>query len=240
MIAAATGFSLLAFGPTGYGDELFWGALNTLRIAVLSYAFGCTLGLLGALGKLGGGPVIRGLLNTYTTLVRAIPELVLILILYYAGTSALNAFLESMGYSGIQVNGLVAAVCVLGFVQGAYSTEVLRGAIQAIPVGQMEAAKAFGMGPATRFRRITLPAMLPLAIPGMSNLWLNVTKDSALVAVVGYSELALATRQAAGVSKQYLLFYCISALLYLTLSVASTQLFVWLERRSRRGQQKLA
>ena len=233
-------FSLLSFGNTGYGDELFWGAVRTVQIAVLAYAFGISLGLCGAVGKLSGGKFLKIILDGYTTLVRAVPELVLILLLYYAGTDGLNKFLESIGVQRIEVNGLVAAVFVLGFVQGAYSTEVLRAAILAVPTGQVEAAKAYGMSPFMRFRRIVLPAMLPYAIPGMGNLWLNITKDSSLIAVVGFTELALATRQAAGVSKQYLMFFLVTAAIYLSITMVSNQIFGWLERRVRRGQPKLA
>ena len=183
---------------------------------------------------------MRIILDGYTTLVRALPELLLIVMLYYLGTDTLNRVLASFGFEAVRINGFVAAVAVLGFVQGAYSTEVLRGAIQAIPVGQVEAAKAFGMSPFLRFRRIILPAMLPFAIPGLSNLWLNITKDSALVAVVGYSELTLQTRQAAGGTKHYFLFFAVSAMIYLVISLASLRLFGWLDRYVRRGQPKLA
>ncbi len=216
------------------------GAVRTVQIAVFAYAFGVALGLCGAMGKVAGGLWLRRILEAYTTLVRAIPELVLILLLYYAGTDGLNRVLMSIGIGPIEVNGLVAAVFVLGFVQGAYHTEVLRAAIQAIPAGQVEAAKAYGMPPFLRFRRVVLPAMLPYAIPGMANLWLNVTKDSALISAVGFTELALATRQAAGVSKQYLMFYLVTAMIYLLITLFSNQLFAWLERRVRRGQPKLA
>ncbi len=233
-------FSLLSFGNTGYGDELFWGAVRTVEIAVFAYAFGISLGLCGAMGKLSGGRWIKNILEGYTTLVRAVPELVLILLLYYAGTDGLNKILVSIGFQPIVLNGLVAAVFVLGFVQGAYSTEVLRAAIQAVPIGQIEAAKAYGMSPFLRFRRVTLPAMLPYAIPGLANLWLNITKDSALISAVGFTELALATKQAAGVSKQYLMFYLVTAMIYLSITLFSNQIFGWLERRVRRGQQKLA
>ena len=233
-------FDLLSFGNTGYGDELAWGALRTVQIAVLAYAFGISLGLCGAMGKLSGGRWLKAILEGYTTLVRAVPELVLILLLYYAGTDGINKIIVSIGLQPIEVNGLIAAVFVLGFVQGAYSTEVLRAAIQAVPVGQLEAAKAYGMSPFLQFRRVILPAMLPFAIPGLANLWLNITKDSALIAVVGFTELALATRQAAGVSKQYLMFYLVTAMIYLCITLCSNQIFGWLERRVRRGQPKLA
>jgi polar amino acid transport system permease protein len=240
VFAALINFSLLAFGPTGYGDEMFWGLTRTIQISLLAYALGISLGLCGAMGKLTGGKWLKNTLEGYTTLVRAVPDLVLILLLYYAGTDGINRMLISVGLGPIEVNGLVAAIFVLGFVYGAFSTEVLRAAIQAVPVGQIEAAKAYGMSPFLRFRRIIIPAMLPYAIPGMANLWLNITKASALISVVGFMELALATRQAAAVSKLYLMFYVILALIYLSITLISNQVFGWLERRVRRGQPKLA
>jgi polar amino acid transport system permease protein len=130
---------------------------------------------------------------------------------------------------------------VLGFVQGAYSTEVLRGAIQAIPVGQIEAARAFGMSPFKIFNRIIFPAMLPNAIPGLANLWLSVIKDTSLIMVTGANaELFQATKNAAGFTKRYFLFYFISGLIYLSLTLASNFLLVRLERFVRRGQAALA
>jgi polar amino acid transport system permease protein len=213
---------------------------RTVEISVLSYALGLGLGLCGAMGKLTGGKWLKRSLDAYTTLVRAIPDLVLILLLYYAGTDGINRAIMSIGLQPVEINGLVAAVFVLGFVYGAFSTEVLRAAIQAVPVGQIEAAKAYGMSPFLRFRRIVLPAMLPYAIPGMANLWLNVTKASVLISVVGFTELALATKQAAGVSKLYLMFYLVTAMIFLSITLISNQVFGWLERRVRRGQPKLA
>ncbi|MCB1433727.1 MAG: ABC transporter permease subunit [Alphaproteobacteria bacterium] len=236
-MATKPGFpEILSFGDTGYGDELARGALVSLSIALLAYGLGLLIGIVGALGKLYGSRSTRVVLTGYTTLVRAVPELILILILYYAGSTALNALLAKLGLGAFAINGFLAAVFVLGFVQGAYSTEVLRGAIQAIPLGQIEAARAYGMSPFLEFRRVTLPAMLPYALPGLANLWLIVTKDTALIAVVGYTELALATRQAAGNTKMYMTFYLFSGALYLILSLSSQRLFSWLEKRVRRGQ----
>ncbi len=231
---------IIALGPTGYGDELLWGAAMSISIALLAYGLGLLIGVAGALGKLNGSTLTRSILGGYTTLVRAVPELILILILYYAGTATLNQLLEQAGFEAVAINGFLAAVLVLGFVQGAYATEVLRAAIQAIPIGQIEAGKAFGMSPLLIFRRITLPAMLPFAIPGMANLWLIVTKDTALIAVVGYTELALATRQAAGNTKLYLTFFLTAGLIYLVITLVSQRGFALLERRVRRGQRRLA
>jgi polar amino acid transport system permease protein len=202
----------------------------------LAYAIGMLIGILGAVGKLTGSPLTRNLLAGYTTLVRAVPELILILLLYYAGTAAVNALLMKLGYPTIAINGFIAAVCVLGFVQGAYQTEVLRAAIQAIPIGQIEAAKAYGMSPFLAFRRITLPAMMPYAIPGLANLWLNATKDTSLIAVVGYTELTLATRQAAGNTKMYFTFFVVAGAIYLIITLISQRGFAKLEASMRKGQ----
>ena len=178
--------------PLAAGQLCPW--RRTIRGPVPKHRQATKFGPCGAMGKLTGGKWLKNTLEGYTTLVRAIPDLVLILLLYYAGTDGINRMIMSIGLQPIEVNGLVAAVFVLGFVYGAFSTEVLRAGIQAVPVGQIEAAKAYGMSPFLRFRRIILPAMLPYAIPGMANLWLNITKASALISVVGFTELALATQ----------------------------------------------
>ncbi|TPK67955.1 ABC transporter permease [Mesorhizobium sp. B2-4-19] len=211
------------------------GLLHSLEIAVGATIVGLLIGICGAYGKLYGGPVVRDLLAVYTTVVRAVPELVLILLLYYAGTDLINQVLTAVGYQRVDINGLVAGIAVLGFCQGAYSTEVMRGAILAIPQGQIEAARAFGMSPGLLLRRITLPAMLPFAIPGLANLWLIATKDTALLAVVGFFELTLATRQAAGVTKAYLIFYLAAGVLYLAVTLFSNFLLGRAEKWARRG-----
>lgn len=242
LVFAELRWDLLAFEPPGWGASLVRGVIQTLLIALGAYSLGLLLGLGGALGKLYGGPVLRNLLEGYTTIIRAVPELILILLLYYAGTQAISSLMIAYGYDRVDVNGMLAGICVLGFVQGAYSTEVLRGAIQAIPAGQIEAAKAYGMAPVLRFRRIVLPAMLPFAIPGLANLWLNATKETALLAVVSMHppELLLATRHAASGTKQYFVFYMAAFVLYFLLSTVSSSVFRILERRVRRGQPKLA
>src|SRR3954454_3362837 len=141
---------LLALQPPGWGGNLLRGAASTLQISFFAYVLGLALGLAGALGKLAGARATRAVLDAYTTIVRSLPELLLIVMLYYLGTDTLNRLLASFGTESIRISGFTAAVSVLGFVQGAYSTEVLRGAIQAIPIGQIEAAKAFGMSPLLR------------------------------------------------------------------------------------------
>ena len=228
-------WSLLALEPPGWGGVLLAGLWNSIQIAIGGYGLGLILGTGGAMGKLYGGPVTKDLLEVYTTLVRAVPELVLILILYYAGTDVLNQISAALGWGAVDISGLAAGIFVIGVVQGAYSTEVLRGAIKAVPTGEIEAARAYGMSPVQIMRRVTLPAMLPHAIPGLSNLWLIATKDTALLAVVGFSELTLVTRQAAGSTKAYLLFFCAAGALYLMITLVSNVLIGFIERHYRRG-----
>lgn len=235
MDAPLINWSLLALNPPGWGGVLLQGFWHTLQIAVGGYSLGLLIGMFGALGKLYGGPIIRDLLEVYTTVVRAVPELVLILILYYAGTDLLNQLLALLGHGKVDISGLAAGIFVIGVVQGAYSTEVLRGAIKAIAPGQIEAARAFGMPPSKMLRRITIPAMLPFATSGLANLWLISTKDTALLAVVGFSELTLVTRQAAGTTKHYLLFFMAAGVLYLGLTLISNAFIGIVERRARRG-----
>jgi polar amino acid transport system permease protein len=175
------------------------------------------------------------LLEVYTTVVRAVPDLVWILLLYFAGTDLVNHLLAFLGYAPVDINGLVAGIGVLGFVQGAYSTEVLRGAILAIPQGQIEAARAYGMSPGLLLRRITLPAMLPFAIPGLANLWLIATKDTALLAIVGVDELTQVTRNAGGATKAYFTFFTAAGALYLMLTLFSEAIIARIERWARRG-----
>ena len=226
---------MLALSPPGWGGNLLRGLFNSVLIAVGAYSIGIIFGIGGAFGKLYGGPIAKDLLEVYTTVVRAVPELVLILILYYAGTDVLNQLSAALGFGPVDISGLAAGIFVIGVVQGAYSTEVLRGAIKAVPAGQIEAARAYGMSPLQIMRRVTLPAMLPHAIPGLSNLWLIATKDTALLAVVGFSELTLVTRQAAGATKHYLLFFLAAGVLYLALTLVSNVIIGIIERHYRRG-----
>ena len=233
--AIAGMFDLLSPNPPGWGGNLLRGLANSLQIAVGAFGMGLLIGTVGAYGKLYGGPLVRDIAAIYTTIVRAVPELVLILLLYYAGTDMINRVLESLGYQRVDISGLVAGIVVLGFVQGAYATEVLRGAIKAIPQGEIEAARAYGMSPVLMMRRITLPAMLPHALPGLANLWVISTKDTALLAVVGFSELTLVTRQAAGTTKAYFLFFIAAGILYLAITLFSNVILAKVEQWARRG-----
>ncbi len=231
---------VMTFGRTGFADELLRGAFVTLCIGGAAFILGLSLGLAGAMAKLYGGPIARVVAGFYTTVIRSVPELVLILFLFFAGTRGINFVFEAVGLGTVDINGSLAAILVLGFVQGAYATEVLRGAIQAIPNGQIEAARAYGMSSFQMFNRIIFPAMLPNAIPGLANLWLVVIKDTALIMVTGASaELAQSTKNAASFTKRYFLFYFVCLMIYYTLTKFSNIFIYRLERYVRRGQPQL-
>lgn len=224
-------------GLLDWAGPILQGALVTVEIALLAYAIGLGLGLVGATARLSPYRPVQALGTVYSTLVRAIPELLLIILLYYAGSQALNAGLDILGWDGsVEISGFITAVGVLAFVQGAYMTEVFRGAILAIPRGQLEAADAYGFSRWARFYRIVLPAMLPNALPGMSNLWLILVKDTALVSVIGFEELFFTAQQAAASTRAYFLFYAAAGALYLVMTLGSNVLFGRAERYVRRGQ----
>ncbi|UTV88532.1 ABC transporter permease subunit [Cobetia amphilecti] len=224
-------------GLADWAAPILAGAVTTLQIAFAAYAIGLLLGLVGAASRLSPWAPLRALATSYSTAVRAVPELLLIILLYYGGSQALTALMNALGVAGkVEISGFVTAVGVLAFVQGAYMTEVFRGAILAIPKGQLEAADAYGFSPMARFRYITLPSMLPNALPGMSNLWLILIKDTALISVIGFSELFFTVQQAAASSRAYFLFYSVAGLLYLLMTLTSSAAFSRLERYVRRGE----
>jgi polar amino acid transport system permease protein len=230
---------LLSLSPPGWGSNLLRGLLNSLQIAFGAFGMGLVIGLFGAFGKLYGGPITRDLLAIYTTVIRAVPELVLILILYYVGTDLINKAAQALGHGRVEISGVIAGIWVLGIVQGAYATEVLRGAIKAVPKGQIEAARAFGMPTLTLIRRVTIPAMMSFATPGLANLWLIATKDTALLAIVGFNELTLETRQAASSTRAYFTFFLAAGALYLMVTLVSGVFFGRIEKWARRGQPSL-
>ncbi|KAB0492726.1 ABC transporter permease [Pseudomonas vancouverensis] len=222
------------FLTDGWLQALAQGMVKTLGISVGAFILGLAIGLIVAMVKLKGPRWMVACANCYTTLYRAVPELLLILLLYYAGADLINLTMAALGQPKVEINGFLAAIVVLGIVQGAYSGEIIRGAIEAIPHGQIEAARAYGINRFLLVRRVILPTMLPFAIAGLSNLWLVLVKESALISVVGYSELLTAGRQAAASTKHYLLFYLAVGAFYYLITLVSSSVFRQVEVRFER------
>ena len=217
-----------------WGLVLLDGAWVTLQISGWAFVLGLSIGLLVAMAKLSGKWPLVVAANSYITVCRAVPELLLILLLFYAGGDFVNAVLAWMGHDPVEINGFVMGIIVLAIVQGAYACEIIRGAILAIPVGHVEAARAFGCRRSLIVRRIVIPEMMPFALAGLSNLWMTLLKDSALISVVGYNELLFTAKQAAGSTKMHLLFFLSVGAMYLVITLLSNLVVERIESRFRR------
>lgn len=227
---------LLGVGNGGWGGALLSGAVVTMEIAFTSYLVGALFGLLGAAAKLSRFMALRWLSGLYTTIVRGVPEILIILLIYYGGTSAIRDAFEAIGYEGeVEIDGFTAAVVALGTVAGAYMTEIFRGGIQAVPNGQWEAARSLGLPWPIVYGRIVLPQMFRVTLPSLSNLWLSMLKDSALISVVGLHELLASGQMAAASTRQPFTFYFAVSVLFLVLTVISMVFISWGERYNQRG-----
>ncbi len=224
----------------GYLASLLVGARLTLEVALASLGLALVLGLAGASAKLSGSPLWRGAATLYTTLIRGVPDLVLMLLVFFGGQIAVNALMQQLGREGIDIDPFVAGVATLGFIFGAYFTETFRGAILAVPAGQSEAARAFGMSRALAFRRIVAPQMLRFALPSFTNNWLVLVKSTALVSVIGLNDMMQTASQAAGATRAPFTFYAAVGALYLALTSASVLALRALERRVSRGVKVVA
>ncbi len=220
----------------GYGPLLLDGAWLTLRVAFASVAVGLVFGLIGATAKLSNSVIARGAATAYTAIVRGIPELLLLLIIFYGGSLLLQQIWRSLGGdSYVEIQPFVAGTFTLGFVFGAYATEVFRGAILSVPKGQIEAAHAVGMGRLQVLRRVMLPQVWRFALPGLGNLWLVLLKDTSLISVVNLNELMYNSRSAAGATREPFTFFVAAAVIYLAFTIVSMVMLQYSEKRARRG-----
>ena len=220
----------------GFGHSLLLGASVTVLLAVASLGVGLVLGLLGAGAKLSGIGVLKAIGETYTTVVRGLPELLVVLIIYFGSSGVLTSIAAWFGHDGfVELGPFAAGVIALGLTFGAYATEVFRGAILAMPKGQIEAARAFGMGRRLAFRRVMLPQVWRVALPGLGNLFLVLLKDTSLVSVIGLEELMRKSQIAVGFTKEPFTFYVVAAALYLLMTVVASTAVHWAERRAARG-----
>lgn len=220
----------------GFGNQLWLGVVVTLELALASLAVGLVLGLVGASAKLSSVGIFRWLANAYTTIIRGVPELLTVLIIYFGATTVLMSIAGLFGYDEyIEIGPFTAGVVALGLTFGAYATEVFRGALQSIPKGQREAAVALGMGPFRTFYRIILPQVWRVSLPGLGNLFLVLLKDTALVSVVGLDDIMRKANIAVSSTKEPFLFYSAAAFLYLALTIVSMVAVHFMEKYANRG-----
>ncbi|RBM64875.1 arginine ABC transporter permease ArtQ [Vibrio tarriae] len=235
----------------GYEASILKGALLTIEVAVLSLLLAMLLGMLGALAKMAPYRWARAIATLYTTIIRGIPDLVLMMLIFFGGQILLNNGLswfnefinqwltgrdpnhEWVAYlpDYVDISPFVAGVLTIGFIFGAYMAETFRGAILAVDKGELEAAKAYGMSAAMSFRQILLPQMIRHAIPGFGNNWLVLLKTTALVSIIGLEDMVRISSLAAGSTKMPFTFYMAVAIIFLFFTSVSTGLLKLLERK---------
>ncbi len=215
-----------------YRNLLLSGAAVTVQLALASLTLSVFLGLIGASAKLAVNPISRRIASIYTTLVRGVPDLVLMMLLFYGGQQVVNDLGSATGWwDYVEINQFIAGVWSIGFVFGAYMTETFRGAILAVPRGQIEAGISCGMTPLLIFRRITWPQMVRHALPSFTNNWLVLIKATALVSVIGLHDLVWNASTAGRSVREPFSFMFAVLIIYLILTACSDVGLRWLDRR---------
>ena len=225
------------FNLAGYGPQIFAGTITTVELSVLSLIVSFVLGLIGASAKLSKSRFLSGLATLYTTIIRGVPDLVLMLLIFYSLQIWLNDAtdyldnIQSRFDFEVSLDPFTSGVITLGFIYGAYFTETFRGAFLAVPRGQLEAARAFGMTPMLVFRRILFPQMMRYALPGLANNWQVILKATALVSLIGLTDVIKAAQNAGGGTFRTFYFMSIAGLVYLFLTTVSNGVLLLLERK---------
>ena len=223
---------LLSFGDTGWGDELLRATFMTILVAIAAFTFGFFISSLIVPLKLSKSKVLNFIGNTYTTIFRGVPELLVIYLLFFGGSSAIMFVAKIFGYKDfIEINAFLTGSVSIGLISGAYTTEVLRGAIVSISRGQFDGAKSLGLKKSTYYVFVIAPQVLRLSLPNLSNIWQLTLKDTALISVTGLVEIMRQSYIASGVTRNPLLFYCFAAFLYLILTTISLKYFNKLEKK---------
>ncbi len=224
----------------GYGPALMEGAIITIELAFLSLVLAVFLGLIGAASKLSQNRVLRGGATAYTTLIRGVPDLVMMLLFYYGGQVAVNN-LSDFIYEAYEVDfffqfdPFISGVLTIGLIFGAYMTETFRGAFLAVDEGQIEAAKAYGFTRWHTFRRVMIPQMMRHALPGLGNNWQVLLKTTALVSIIGLTDMVRVAEQAAKAERSPFLFFIPVAIMYLLITAGSELFIKWLNKRANAG-----
>jgi histidine transport system permease protein len=215
----------------GYGYLILQGAWLTVQVATWAACVALVLGLLGALAKLSPVAPLRLVATVYTTLVRSVPDLVLMLLIYYSAQIGINQIAEAFGRESLQLNPYGTAIFTLGFIYGAYCAETFRGAFQAIAFGQLEAARAYGMSHWQVLRRIRLPQMMRFALPGIGNIWQVLLKSAGLISLLGLNDMVQVAKQAGNATSRQMFFYLVIAAIFFAFAILSSLVLKHLERR---------
>ena len=205
----------------GYLPSILEGAALTLEVAAASLVVSVILGLVGAMFKMAHSRALVWLAELYSTVVRGVPDLVWMFLLFFGGQMLINDMAERLGLAAPEINPMIAGVLTIGFIFGAYMTETFRGAIMSVPKGQMEAGLAYGMSPLRVFFRITAPQMVRFALPSFSNNWLVLVKSTALVSVIGLNDMMYKADTAKSITQEPFTVYMVVAAIYLLITTVS-------------------
>ncbi|MWJ27554.1 ABC transporter permease subunit [Halomonas sp. ZH2S] len=220
----------------GYGPRLLEGAGVTIQLALLSLALALVLGLVTASAKMSRNRLVHATATVYTTLIRGVPDLVLMMLLFFGGQMGVNV-ISDMLYDNfgidyyISFNAFAAGVLTIGFIFGAYMGETFRGAFMAVDNGQIEAGRAYGMNNWLLFRRIRFPQMMRHALPGLSNNWMVLLKTTALVSVIGLTDMVRVAAEASRATHEPFVFLLPVAAAYLVIASVSEWIFARLQKR---------
>ncbi len=214
-----------------YTPLLLRGAVTTVLLALASLVMATLLGGLGAMGKISGGRITRAIVFAYTTIVRGVPDLVLILLIYFGGQRLINIAGKAVGIDYVELSKFWAGVAAIGFIYGAYLTETFRGAYMTVPAGQREAAMSMGMRPFQVLRSVTLPQLIRFALPGYANVWQVLIKSTAVVSVIGLEDLVGLANDAGKSVREPFLFFTAVFFSYLFFTWVSQSIFNYAERR---------
>ena len=231
-------FTQFASTLEGFAPLLLRGVRVTLQLALLSLLLGLAFGLIGAGAKLSRVRTLRVCAQLYTTLIRGVPDLLLMLFIFYGVQTGLSRLTQALGWAYIEIDPFAAGVLTLGFIYGAYFTETFRGSLLAVPRGQFQAAKALGMTFSQGFVHVIFPQMMRFALPGLGNNWMVLLKATALVSIIGLADLVKVAQVAGKSSQQLLAFLILAGLIYLLLSSISNAILRWLARRYGAGVQE--
>jgi len=227
---------LLSFGNTGWGDELFYATLMTIAVSIAAMLIGFLFAIIFTPLKLSNNKILNFISNLYTTVIRGVPELLVIYLFFFGGSGAIMYVASIFGYfEYIEINAFITGALAIGIISGAYSTEVFRGAIQSVDQGQFEACKVLGFKKHIYFLKVIMPQMLRLAIPNLSNVWQITLKDTSLISVTGLVEIMRQSYIAAGSTRDPLFFYSFAAVLYLMITFFSMKLINRLEVKYSKG-----
>ncbi len=229
-------FEKLVFGDAGWGDEFLVATLMTLLVSIMSMGLGLFLAIITVWAKLIKNRIASLLANFYTTVIRGVPELLVIYLIFFGGNAVVMKIAKIFGYNGyIELNAFTIATIAIAIISATYSSEVLRAAYLSISKGQLEAARALGMNKISIFLKVITPQVIRYALPGIGNVWQITLKDTSLISVTGLVEIMRQSRISSNVEHSPLTFLITAAILYLCLTTFSGRFFKFLESNYSKG-----